>query len=167
MVGGNTHLQALAAHKHQPFAVGELTLQIFCMAGECEARLLHKMLVDRSGHQGIYRAVFKILHSRLKRGKRSGGTLFGGLPELDVESVGDAVYNIDSLGLGVCSRSHHIGTELLRLFYKFFVEAEHFGRAVDHRDKHIHHPWVGQGFDYNFVSYSVGITLSDSYCEHF
>ena len=73
-----------------------------------------------------------------------------------------AVHDVNPLGVGLRCAADGVGVHLVNLGYALAVESEQFRGTVHHRRKLLEYPGVGERFDDDLVSYSIGITLGDA-----
>ena len=143
----------------------ENILDIFSVSGKAETFVHHGFLVDGTRDKNVYQTCLEFGDGSVQRcycALCGFGSRLSGLGETVVRQAVDDVY---ALGLGLGGGVDGVGVHLLDLGDGLSIEAEQFGRAVDHRSELVEYPGVGKRLYYDFVADSVGIALRDAYYD--
>ena len=163
MVRHDTYAKVLRAEEHQAVLAAEFMDQVFGVAREAEAHLRNCVFVERSGDEGVDGTAFGICHSGLQGDDGGPGAVGCGLADFHGHAFGHGVDDVDAFGTGIFGGVDHIGRHLLDIGQKLAVNAEETGGAVKHDDAVLEDACIRQCLDNNLISYTIGITLRDTY----
>ena len=165
MLCGHCNFQLVCNHKHHDLVDVEFFLQEFRMPREAEAFGVHCFLVERCSDEYVDFAVLCIFNRTFQSLHRAFCGFRSGLSGLYIHVLRQAVYDIHHFRLDIIYGINYVGVDLFDVVYGFLVETEQFGGAVDYRSAHLQHTLVGECLDYDFVAYSVAVTLGDAYYD--
>ena len=157
-----SHSEIIFQKNHQSlFILSHTFFNIFRMSREMERIRLDIMLIDRSGYQHIYQTILIILQCSFQC-IQSGLTRFWSrLGKFHFQFVFRTVQDIQLIILCAFCRTND--TEIGWNIHRLAMESGHLRRTIYNRCTQFQHRSIRKGFQNNFVSYPIDISVGDTH----
>ena len=157
-----SHSEIILQKDHQSlFVLTHTFFNILRMSWEMECFRLDVMLIDRSGHQYIYQTILIILQCSFQRIQSSLSCFWSRLGKFHFQFVFCTIQDIQLAILYTfcCTDDAEVGWNIHRLAMK----SGHLRRTIHNRCTQFQHRSIRKGFQNNFVSYPIDISVGDTH----
>ena len=160
---GHAHHVALEYHQRMLVCAAQTFGQKLGVPSKLETGLVHGLLANGSGHEGVNLAIAQIFNGALE-GFEGSVTCFGRfLSPFNGHLVVEAVDKVQAVG-------HRLFGSIDKIEIGLYAECfgmvgGHLCRSIYYRSAHIKHQGVGKTAQDKFVAHTIGIAVGNTYSE--